>query len=308
MEKKLSVIIPNYNGRGLLAQNLPSVIKNCPKCQIIIVDDASTDDSTDFIRENFGQIKLIINKKNLGFARSVNIAVAKTDGDLILLLNSDVSPRPDFLKPAMDHFIKSDQKLFAVGLADRSHENGNIVLRGKGGAKFSKGFLNHFAAQVKPGETLWVSGGSGLFDRQKFLELGGFDSIYAPFYWEDIDLSYRARKIGLICLFEPKARVDHFHQQGAIKKNYSKFFIKTVVYRNQLLFVWKNISDYLLIIQHLFWLPYHFAKALITFDLAFFAGFLWALAKIPQLIGNWKFEIGNWKLTDKEVLSRLEKP
>lgn len=326
MEKKISVIIPNFNGQTLLAKNLPKVIAACPECEIIVVDDGSTDDSVASLKKNFKKIKIIINKKNLGFVRSANIGAAAAHGDFILFLNTDVAPRTNFLESVLSHFNLRKHprgELFAVALSDQSHENGKIVVRGRGGAKFTKGFVNHFALKPQSGETLWVSGGSGLFEREKFLELGGFDPVFAPFYWEDIDLSYRARKQGMICIFEPEAKVDHFHQEGAIKKNHSAFFIKTVSYKNQFIFLWKNISDYMIISQHLLWLPYHFTKALLTLNLAFFLGFSWALLKIPQLIFNYQLPASpatcvdagakrgeptiNYQLSDKEIIDAFAK-
>ena len=303
MEKKISVVIPNYNGSHLLKENLPAVVKNCPNYQIIVVDDASSDESVNFLHKNFRKIIIIQLKKNKGFANAVNVGVKRTSGDLILLLNSDVSPRANFLQFALAHF--KDSKTFAVGLADYSHENKKIVIRGKGGGSFDKGFLEHFAQAATSGKTLWVSGGSGLFDKRKFLELGGFDTNFAPFYWEDIDLSFRAWQMGYMCLFEPRSKVDHFHQEGAIQKSKSEFFVKTVSYKNQFLFVWKNISDPLWLIQHLTWFPYHIAKAIVTFDLAFFAGFFWALGKIPDLVANFQLPIANCQLSDREVLNKF---
>ena len=307
MEKKISIVIPNYNGKNLIARNLPQVIKTAPGVQIIIVDDASGDDSCSFIRKNFPKVLLIVNRKNQGFSKTVNTGVGHASADLVLLLNSDVSPRANFLKPLVEHFSKRSN-LFAVAIADYSHENGKIILRGRGGATFNKGFVQHFAAKIKPGKTLWVSGGSGLFDRKKFLELGGFDPVFSPFYWEDIDLSYRAQKLGLICLFEPRSKVDHYHEEGAIKKNYSQNYVKKVSYRNQFLFVWKNISDYSMVLQHLAWMPYHFAVALAKLDLAFFNGFFWALAKLPTLVFNYELSTMNHQLTDKELLKKFAKP
>jgi len=306
MEKKISVVIPNYNGSHLLEKNLPQVIKNCPNCQIIVVDDASTDDSADFLHKNFKQIKVIQLKNNQGFAKAANVGVQKASGDLVLLLNSDVSPQADFLKPAISHF--KNPRIFAVGLFDLSHEDSKIVIRGRGGGFFKKGFVEHFALEAKSGETLWVSGGSGLFDRKKFLELGGFDTNFAPFYWEDIDLSFRAGRSGYVCLFEPKSSVDHFHQEGAIKKSKSGLFIKTVSFKNQFIFVWKNISDPLWLIQHLLWFPYHLVKAIITLDYAFFIGFLWAVCKLPKLILDYLPSTVHYQLTDREVLNKFAKP
>lgn len=309
MEEKVTIVIPNFNGRDLLAGNLPKIIKECPKCQIIVVDDASTDDSCRLLDERFRKIKVIGNGKNLGFARSANTGAQAASTDYILFLNTDVSPRTNFLKNALAHFTgKNSQNLFAVGLADHSHEKGKITVRGRGGAKFIKGFVTHFAASNKFGETLWVSGGSGLFARIKFLALGGFDRVYAPFYWEDIDLCWRAQKMGFICLFDSDARVDHFHEEGAIKKTHSPIYIKTAAYKNQFLFVWKNISDYFLLLQHLLWLPYHFAKALARLDWPFFLGFFWAIAQIPKLIFNYQLPTTHYLLSDKEVLKKFEKP
>ena len=309
MENKISVIIPNYNGKDLLAKNLPKVISMCPGCQIIVVDDASQDGSQDFVKNKFEEVALIKMGKNVGFANAVNEGVKKARYNLVLLLNSDVAPSDNFLKPAVAHFNNKSKsnKLFAVALCDRSHEDNKIISRGRGGASFEKGFVNHFPMPSQKGQTLWVSGGSGLFDKKKFLKLGGFDTIFAPFYWEDIDLSFRAWRAGFTCIFEPASKVDHFHEQGTILKQKSPFFIKTVSYKNQFIFVWKNISDYLLTVEHLLWLPYHFAKALITFDLAFYLAFLWALSKLPELVLATQLSIPKFQLSDREVLKKFAK-
>lgn len=305
MAKKISVIIPNFNGHNLLLENLPKVLETCKKCEIIIVDDKSTDNSVQEIKTKFPRVKILENKKNSGFAFSVNRGIKNAKGDLVLLLNSDVSPRKGFLEPALEYF-KSDKKVFAVALTDYSHENGKIVKRGKGKAKFKKGFLNHFAAKIEKGQTLWVSGGSGLFDKEKLIKIGLFDTAFAPFYWEDIDLSYRARKKGFIIFFEPDSKVDHFHEEGAIKKTYTSSIIKRSAYKNQFLFVWKNISDTSLIINHIIWFPYHILKSLLKLDVDFFIGFFWALSKLPKIMTNFQDTQISDKLSDKEILKQFE--
>lgn len=271
-----------------------------------MVDDASNDGSQDLIKKEFKKIKLITNKKNLGFGKTVNLGVEESSGDLVLLLNSDVSPRKDCLKAAITHF--KDQKVFAVGLTDFSHENGKVIKRGRGGGSFKKGFLNHYKDEITSGETFWVSGGSGLFVKKLFLDLGGFDPVYAPFYWEDIDLSFRARLLGYICLFEPNSKVDHYHEEGAIKKTKRAFEIKTISYRNQFIFVWKNISDPLLILEHLVYLPYHFVKALAQKDGAFFLGFAKALAKIPQIVENPQYQVTKKVVPERVIFEKFKKP
>ena len=306
MAQEVSVIIPNFNGQKLLESNLPQVIKNCPNSEIILVDDASTDNSVSYVCKKFKKVKVYKFTKNHGFAFSANFGAKKATSSLILLLNSDVSPSPNFLKPATSLFKTTN--VFAVALADESHENGKVITRGRGGAEFKKGFLNHFAGSVERGETLWVSGGSGLFDRKKFLDLGGFDLSFAPFYWEDIDLSYRARKSGFICYFEPLAKVDHFHEEGAIKKTFSSSFIKTVSYKNQIIFIWKNISDTNILINHLLWLPYHLGINIFSRNFSFIFGFAWAFLKLPSLIFNYEPAGTIYQLSDKEVLKNFAKP
>ena len=301
--KKISVIIPNYNGKNLLAQNLPKVIKNCPNCEIIVVDDASSDDSVEYVTKRFPNVKIFTNERNLGFARTANRGVFESNGELVALLNSDVSPKKDSVIAVSSYF--NDGDVFAVGLCDLSHEKSKIVKRGRGGAKFKRGFVSHFAMPVKKGETFWVSGGSGVFDRQKFLELGGFDPIFAPFYWEDIDLSFRAARKGYKCIFEPDAQVDHFHEKGAIKKSSSPFFIKVVAYRNQFLFVWKNIDNYFLIIQHILWLPYHIIRVIFSLDFAFHLGLLWAIARSWRLVTNSRIDENPPEISEHEIFKRF---
>lgn len=305
MEKRVSVIIPNYNGRQLLAKNLPLVIKNCPGCEIIVVDDASADESIEFLRKKYKKIKVIKNSKNLGFAKTANLGIQKAKSSLVLLLNSDVSPRTKFLKVAVKHF--ENKKLFAVGLEDYSHEGGKIIIKGRGGIKFQKGFFLHFPAFIERGSTFWVSGGSGLFDREKFLQLGGFDDVYKPFYWEDIDLAFRAWRSGYSCVFEPLSKVDHYHEQGAIATQSSKFFIKTASYKNQFIFAWKNISSYTWALEHLLWLPIHVLKAVATLDWPFIFGLAWALFTLPNLIYNQSLTNNNYVKSDKEVAETYDK-
>ncbi|MEX2028042.1 MAG: glycosyltransferase family 2 protein [Candidatus Curtissbacteria bacterium] len=305
MVQKISVVIPNYNGENLIAKNLPEVIKNCPGCEIIVVDDASGDGSVELLKK-FKNIKLIVNPKNLGFSGAVNRGLDAAKGDFILMLNSDVRPRIGFLKPAIEHF--KNENVFAVALTDYSHEGGKIVQRGKGGADFKKGFLNHYAANPNAGETLWTSCGSGLFRTKVLKQLGGLDPVYSPFYWEDIDLSFRARQKGYICIFEPASKVDHYHEEGAIKKSRSPYAIKTISYRNQFIFVWKNISDPLFLVEHILWFPHHIARAIISGDTAFLSGFVGAIAKIPQMVQNPQYQVSDKVVSDKDVIKKFKKP
>jgi GT2 family glycosyltransferase len=298
---KVSIVIPNYNGQASLSKNISQVLKTGAD-EIVVVDDGSDDRSVEYLKKNFPQLKIIQNQKNMGFSSTVNRGVEEALGEVVVLLNTDVMPQPSFLKPLIGHF--NDPDLFAAGCLDRSVEDGTVILRGRGLARWSRGFLNHKRGEVDKTDTFWVAGGSGAFRKKIWQSLEGLDSLFNPFYWEDIDLSYRAQKAGYKILFEPVSQVNHLHEQGAIRKKFSPFFIKTISYRNQFFFVWKNISDKNLIISHLLWLPYHFLTALLRLDFAFFLGFLMATVKLPLVLSSRQKVLTSFKMTDEEILGK----
>lgn len=308
----ISIIIPNYNGEQLLKKNLDKVYKELSsyksgKTEILVVDDGSLDESVAFLNEfskTHQNCKVLVNSKNLGFAPTVNRGVEASIGEIIILLNTDIYPEEDFLKPLLKHF--SDVEIFAVGCLDRSIESGRVVLRGRGLGEWRRGFLVHRRGEVDKQNTLWVSGGSGAFRKTIWEKLGGFNELYAPFYWEDIDLSYRALKSGYKILFESKSVMVHEHEKGAIKSKYSEFKIKTIAYRNQFIFVWENVTDSSLQIAHIAWLPYHFAKAIVNSDWAFYLGFFEAFILLPKIIKSSLKAQRQSILSDKEVIDRFK--
>jgi len=299
----LSVVIPNFNGEEVLLKNLPKVLKEIEdykkgKAEVIIVDDGSEDNSIEVIKK-FSKVKLLINPKNVGFSETVDNGVEKASGDIIILLNTDVYPEVGFLNSLISHF--EDEKVFAVGCMDKSIEGKNVVLRGRGLGSWKRGFLVHKRGEVDKSDTLWVSGGSGAFRKSIWDKLGGLNKLYNPFYWEDIDLSYRALKAGYKVMFDSKSIVWHEHEKGVIKKKFSPFMVKTIVFRNQFIFVWTNLTDFSLLIKHILWLPYHFVKTLISLDTAFYLGFIKAFFMLPKIL---KSRYNNKKLfilTDQEV-------
>ena len=265
----VSIIIPNYNGAAVLFKNIPRIIdavRRVTECkEIIIADDTSTDNSEDVIQKlaktSSIPLKLIKQSKHSNFAANVNTAVRQASGDIVVLLNSDVYPKTDFLTPLMKYF--DDPKVFAVGMMDESIEENKIVRRGRGIGEWKRGFYVHQRGEVDKSDTAWVNGGSGAFRRSIFLNLGGFDPIYSPFYWEDIDLSYRAIKAGYRVIFEPKSVVVHEHDRGAILRQFTRKDITIISYRNQFIFVWRNAA-FTQFIAHLLWLPFHVITAILA--------------------------------------------
>jgi len=302
MEIKVSIVIPNYNGRQLLEKNLPKVIAACQNCELILVDDASTDDSISFLnsfKKQFDNLRVIRKNKNEGFSSTINLGVKNAKGKLVVLLNSDVVPHKDFLKFALPHFEDAD--VFAVGLHDLSHEkDASTISRGRGVGKFIRGYLMHRPGKIITAESLWASCGSGVFRKDIWEQIGGLDTIYNPAYGEDWDLGYRAWKMGYKIIFEKEAIVDHFHEQGALRKRYTSFYRRAITFRNQNIFVLKNITDKKFLLEYLLFLPYHLVyKAIRRLDFAFWYGFLLFLVKIPGI------KMPRFIKTDKEIIDKF---
>lgn len=310
---KIDIVIPNYNGSHLIKKNIPHVLKalkDFKDSSIIIVDDCSTEEDKRQLRLaidsfNFSSktpITLIEHKKNMGFSSAVNTGVKASRADLVVLLNSDVMPKEDFLLSPLEKF-KNTPDLFAVGCMEESIEGDKTVLRGNGKGAWKRGLILHSKGDVKEEHTFWVSGGSGVFKRELYEKLGGMDKLYNPFYWEDIDLSYRAQKSGFTILFDNKSVIEHRHNEGAIKTHFKKNKINTTAYRNQFTFIWKNITEPTFLVSHSLWLPYHVLSAIARRDSAFLKGFIYAVLRLPDIISQRNAQKSLYKLSDREVLS-----
>lgn len=293
---KVSVVIPNFNGRKLLEKNLPSVLgafKNKVNniIEIIVVDDGSTDDSISFLKKNYTDIKLIKHTKNRGFSKAVNTGVRSSKGDLILLLNNDVKPSRDFLKSVVAHF--DDKKVFAVSL----HEQGY---------GYAVGYFENGYIQIGMGkedsnvhDSFYVSGGSGIFRKSIWKELSGMDeTLLSPFYWEDIDICYRALKRGYKCFWEPKAKVVHDHESTVLKL--SKRKVLKIKERNHLLVIWKNLQSVSLLKKHISGIFKRIIKGP-----GYLMVVLMALSKISIVLKLRKKEIKESSVSDEVILARF---
>ncbi|HWZ30422.1 MAG TPA: glycosyltransferase [Bryobacteraceae bacterium] len=254
---KASIVIPNWNGRGLLAKYLPSVIaaaERCPGSEVIVVDNGSTDDSVQFLLENFSKVRLIALDENLGFGGGSNEGFKHAVNEVVVLLNSDMRVEPDFLQPLLDGF--TDDRVFAVACQIFfSDPNKKREETGLTEGWWQQGSLR-VGHRIEPGirelyPCFYGGGGSCAFDRQKFLDLGGFDKLLAPFYLEDTDLGYMAWKRGWKVLYQPASVVYHEHR-GTIGRRFSDAYIQGVLKKNFLLFTWKNIHECRRLTAHFF--------------------------------------------------------
>src|SRR5579859_3167067 len=252
-----SVVIPNWNGKDLLEKYLPSVVTALagnPENEIVVVDNGSEDGSAEFVRANFPAVNLQSLPTNLGFGGGSNAGFRAAKNDIVVLLNSDMRVAPDFLAPLLEGF--DDPDVFAVscqiffsdpnkireetGLTQGWWQDGGLKVRHRIDPEIDDLF-----------PCFYGGGGSCAFDRRKFLELGGFDSLLAPFYLEDTDLGYQAWKCGWKVLYQPRSIVYHEHR-GTIGKKFGEAQIQAVLKKNYLLFAWKNIHDTPRLLSHLF--------------------------------------------------------
>ena len=263
LPNKASVVIPNWNGRDLLAKYLPSVIEAMQGNEIIVVDNGSSDGSADFIRSTFPQVKLLALLQNLGFGGGSNAGFRAATNDVVVLLNSDMRVAPDFLAPLLEGF--RDPEVFAVscqiffsdpakvreetGLTQAWWQDGGLRVRHRNDSEIR---------DLYP--CFYGGGGSCAFDRNKFLELGGFDHLLSPFYLEDTDLGFMAWKRGWKVLYQPRSIVYHEHR-GTIGKKFSPEYIQGILKKNFLLFCWKNVHEWPRLLSHF---VFAWAGALLT--------------------------------------------
>ena len=252
-----SVVIPNWNGKDLLAKYLPAVVEalaDNPANEVIVVDDGSTDGSAEFVRANFPGVRLVALERNQGFGGASNAGFSAAANDIVVLLNSDMRVERGFLAPLVEGF--ADPAVFAVscqiffsdpnrvreetGLTQGWWEDGGLRVRHR-----SDGEIR----DLYP--CFYGGGGSCAFDRRKFLEIGGFDHLFRPFYLEDTDLGYLAWKRGWKVLYQPRSVVWHEHR-GTIGKKFSQGYIQSVLKKNFVLFCWKNIHEWRRLGSHFF--------------------------------------------------------
>lgn len=273
----ISIIIPTYKNKRIFLANLSHNLQFFRGHQIIVVND----DPGESIAEDIKKLKdvvLIENEKNLGFAGAADMGVRSATHDDVMLLNSDVLLHDRTYEKAIDE-LKENPRLFAVSFAQQE-KNGTVV--GKNRIYWKNGLLLHErVADLTTGKTAWAEGGACMLNKKIYLAVGGFDTLFSPFYWEDIDLSYRAWKDGYEVHFDRDILVEH-HHESTIGKYFNHDRIKTIAYRNQFFFIWKNIVDKKLIKSHILRTCRSVLPMLIR-DMSYVKGLFLALLKLGEV-------------------------
>ncbi len=298
----ISVVIPQYKGKEKLYENLKYNLPYLKDCEIIVVNDYPEIPLTAEMAKLFPHVKVIENKKNLGFAGAISVGISAVKNQFVFLLNNDVLLNDDNFQKALLYFEK-DKTLFAVSFRQTEKDESFV---GRNKIYWKNGFFQHEKADAaKSGINGWAEGGSMLFDKKKYEKINGFDTLYSPFYWEDIDLSYRAWKAGYSILFDSIVTVQH-HHESTIASHFNASRIKTIAYRNQLITIWKNISDGKMIFEHLFYL----IKNLIVYpfkgEREFLSGFWMAAQLSRDIMEKRDIQKKMWKKTDKAIFEQFK--
>jgi len=300
----ISIIIPVYKNYDLFFENFRKNMNYFDGCEVIVMNDYPGEKIAQEVSRISSNTLVIDNEKNLGFGSNANAGVKKSRGEFIFLVNSDVILKDDSFKKSVAEF-KKDKHLFALSFA-QIESNGKLVGSNRG--YFRDGLINHSRALhsslLTPQANFWAEGGSSIFRRDLFLKLDGFDPLYNPFYWEDIDLSYRAWKMGYKILYYPRVKVQHYHE-STIGKYFQKSAILERVYRNQFIFNWKNLSDKDLQVKQLIYIPILLLRSIVDGNWTLLKGFFLALTKILKIFATRKKIVKLFVKADKEILNKF---
>lgn len=211
-----SIIIPNYNGKHLLAACLPALRRQtwpAERFETIVVDDASSDGSAAFLAENFPEVQVVALQRNSGFIAACNAGVQAARGQVLVLLNNDTEAEAGWLEALVSALlVHSDagsaaSKLLLFDQRDRLHTAGDMM--GVDGIPRNRGVWQpddgHYDGQRW---VFGVCGGAAAYRRDAWQQAGGFDPTLFM-YLEDVDLAWRLQLLGWRALYVPEARVYH---------------------------------------------------------------------------------------------------
>jgi GT2 family glycosyltransferase len=270
----------------------------------------------DSVSQNTPPTLLFIkNEINRGFGETCNRGFEAASFPLVLLLNNDVELAKDAIAPLVENF--QDSSLFAAHCRVYELESGNECGAGKLGS-FARGFIRVHRSYVCLSEahrnqgyktsidsaklySMFAGGGSSMFDREKFLSAGAFEPLLSPFYWEDVELSYRAWKRGYSIVYEPRSAAHHRVSSTIGKLNRRR--VRMIQQRNRLIYHWIHLHDRRMLASHILWVVLLALTAPLRLQPGFISSCVAALKKLPQIRARRREEKQRATRTDREVLA-----
>lgn len=250
-QDKIAVVILNWNGQKLLETFLPSVLQFSPEATIYVADNASSDNSIEYLKDNFPTVNIIQNKENYGFAKGYNEALKSVNAEIYALVNSDIEVTQNWLKPLIAAF---DNDLNTAIIQPKILDYKNKKYFEYAGA--AGGFIDKYGYPFCRGrifqnlevdhnqyddncEIFWASGACFVIRKSVFDELNGFDEDFFA-HQEEIDLCWRAFNSGYKVNYVSGAVVYHVGGATLGHGNPKKTFLN---FRNSLLMLTKNLPQ-----------------------------------------------------------------
>lgn len=296
--KTCRILVLNYNGISLLEKFLPSVIEAAAEsrydCKVTVLDNASQDGSASYVRERFPGVDVYEAAENKVLC-SYNQALLDCAEDIAILLNNDIQPEKGFVDPLIEPFLKESDVFFTA-----THGDCPTACWRWGILSAELDDQGYTDRIKKPGVSF--SAGIAAFDRDKFNLLGGYDELYLPGRYEDVDLCFRGWKKGWRGIYVPASR--KYHVGGAsFEKAFTPKETQAMVFRNGILFMIKNITNFFFMARFVIGTLVKVLASIILFRWQFVFGFWGALRRFPQALEARKKAKLHFQISDREVLN-----
>jgi GT2 family glycosyltransferase len=309
--REIDIVIPTYNGKQFLETCLGSVFSQSFKpFQVTVVDNGSTDDTVEYVRNGFQDVRLIALDVNRGFGAAVNAGIAAGTAPLVFLLNNDTELEADCLAELAAAAAESDDDFFAPKMLSFHQRDildgaGEGFLRG--GVGYRLGTMERDGELYnRPRRVFGACAGAALYRRAMLERLGLFDEDFFA-YLEDVDLNFRANRMGFTCRYVPAAKV--FHIGSATSGSRINPFTVRLSTRNNFFLLLKNypLSFFIrflvpILIYQFFWFLFVIKKGQFGSYLSGAAGFI---GNIGPVLAKRKEALAGQNAADPELVRRI---
>lgn len=301
---RCSLIVLNYEGEDVIAECVQSLLGAMSRDdELIVVENGSTDRSLEILSQFGNRIHLMPLPENT-YIFGLNEGLQIAHGRYVAFLNNDMTVEPDFVERCLATFESADEATFAVcpRILQANGEDQGSRTTGfwKHGLIFYRS-LPHVDATT---DCFFAVGGQSFFRRSYLDEIGSIDPLLWPMYHEDVELSYRAWRRGWRILYVPDA-VAHHIGSHATKRTFTETELRSFVRQNEYLIVWKNVSDPILLLTHVAFIPGRLLVALVRRDYGTLRGFRNALRRLPRAIAARRGARTHVRIRDRAVLAHV---
>ncbi|MDX8381715.1 MAG: glycosyltransferase [Ghiorsea sp.] len=307
-------MIPTWNAWDMLSNTLDGLqlaLTAIDDVEVIVVDDGGDDQTLAMLEEHYTEwVRVVQRTTNGGFSAACNSGIDAATGRWILLLNNDMKPDKNAIESLLVFGESCDEDVFAVrpsiirGCILEPDEYSHMAMRFRSSRGMLRCLIVQNAESTSESEAFPVcSGGAGLFRRSMLEKMDGFDEAFSPFYWEDVDLSYRALARGWRVLYYPSARFRHA-AIGSIQLSFKSKTIERISQRNAYLFHWLNLTDTKRLLFHFAWVPFQLFRGLVPGEQWRILGFVDALAKVSTVIQGRRERALVRQVSDQEIIER----